>query len=336
MSTRRKWMWPLLTTGLLAMGCGGNETATQTVAAATPTSRPAQTVDNGVRMVPVMGGKYHVWTQRIGSGAVKVLLLHGGPGASHDYLVNFADHLPQAGYELYFYDQLGSWHSDQPDDPSLWTVDRFREEVEEVRRDLGLDDFVLVGHSWGGMLAIEYALKYQQHLRGLVISDMVASIPRYVAGVNRLLQEMPADQRAILEKYEAGGDYDNPEYQEVLFGQLYAQHICRLDPWPKPLQDAFDHLNTQVYNTMQGPSEFTVTGNFKDWDRMDDLAKITVPTLLIVGRYDTMQVPDIEEMNRRLSDSRMVVCENGSHMCNWDDEDAYFSGLLKFLGELRR
>lgn len=313
-------------------GCGGGDVATP--APPTPAVAP-QPADDGVRMIPVEGGAYKVWTQKVGSGELKVLLLHGGPGVSHEYLANFADHLPAAGYELYFYDQLGSWLSDKPDDPSLWTVERFRDEVETVRQALGLDDFVLIGHSWGGMLGIEYALKYQEHLRGLVVSNMVASIPSYVEGINELRAGMAPDNLAIMERYEKAGDYRNPEYEEILFGELYSKHFCRLDPWPEPVVNDFNHLNTAIYNQMQGPSEFEVTGTFKDWDRWNDLSRIEVPTLLIVGRYDTMRVSDVEQMHRRIPDSQLLICEDGSHLSNWDDEEAYFAGLLKFLDELR-
>ncbi len=290
--------------------------------------------EEGVRMISVEDGRFKVWTKKVGSGETKVLLLHGGPGASHDYLKNFADHLPPAGYELFFYDQLGSWRSDQPDDLSLWTVERFREEVETVRQALGIEDFVLIGQSWGGMLGIEYALKYQEHLKGLVISNMVASIPRYEAYANELRGQMAPETLAVLNRYEDAEDYENPEYQEIMLGELYAKHLCRLDPWPQEVLDTFEHLNHSIYNHMQGPSEFEITGTFKDWDRMADLPRITVPTLLIVGRYDTMRVSDIEEMNEFIPDSRLLICENGSHMSNWDDEETYFAGLLDFLAEL--
>lgn len=315
---------------LVFLGCGQEPSPEESIFEAATETLPL----NGVRMIPVEDGRFNVWTRKVGDGKIKVLLLHGGPGGSHDYLVNFAEYLPAAGYEIYFYDQLGSYRSDNPDDLSLWTADRFREEVETVRKALGLDDFVLVGQSWGGMLGIEYALKYQENLRGLVISNLTGSIPLYVEGINELRNQMPEDSRLVMERYEASEDYSNPEYQEILFGQLYSKHICRLDPWPQPVVDTFAHLNTTIYNHMQGPSEFEVTGTFKDWDRMDDLDKISVPTLLIVGRHDTMRVSDIEEMNRRMPNSNLLICENGSHISNWDDEDAYFKGLLKFLGSL--
>ena len=328
----RTWSWIVMVGLLVAVGCGdgGTTVMEETEVAAAPTQQAAE----GVQMIPVVNGKYKVWTKRVGSGDTKVLLLHGGPGASHDYLKNFADHLPQAGYQLYLYDQLGSWRSDQPDDLSLWTIERFVEEVETVRQALGLEDFILVGQSWGGMLAIEYALKYQDHLKGLVISNMVASFPRYVEGINEIRAQMDPATRAILEKYEAADDYENPEYQEILMGELYAKHLCRLDPWPQGVVDTFAHLNHSIYLYMQGPSEFEVTGTLKNWDRMADLHHITVPTLLIVGRYDTMRVSDIEEMNELMPNSQLLICENGSHISNYDDEEAYFAGLIEFLDGL--
>lgn len=285
------------------------------------------------RIIDLSGG-YHVWTRRVGTGDVKVLLLHGGPGSSHEYLENFENHLPPAGVELYFYDQLGSFGSDQPDDKSLWSVDRFREEVEEVRKALSLDDFFLVGQSWGGMLGIEYALQYQRHLRGLVISNMTASIGSYLRYLHVLRNLLPAELVRTMESYEAKGDFSHPEYEEIVFGNLYRQHLCRLDPWPDAVVRGLSHINPQVYNTMQGPNEFVVTGNFKNWDRWDDLKKISVPTLLLGGRHDTMDPDDIVEMGRRIEGSRVAILENGSHLAMWDDEKAYFGHLLAFLKDI--
>src|SRR5499427_1543834 len=227
----------------------------------------------GIRMIPV-DGKYRVWTKKVGRGPIKLLTLHGGPGCTHEYFECFEDFLPQEGVEFYYYDQLGSAYSDQPDDVSLWKIDRFREEVEQVRAALGLENFYLYGQSWGSMLAIEYALKYQQHLKALVLSSMTASIPSYVEYANKLKAALPPDVVAVLNKYEAAGDFDNPEYQEVMFREVYHRHVCRLDPWPDPVARAFKHFNPQVYNTMQGPNEFVVTGTFKDWDRWKDLRGI--------------------------------------------------------------
>jgi proline iminopeptidase len=287
----------------------------------------------GIRLIPV-DGKYKVWTRKLGAGKIKVLTLHGGPGLTHEYFECFEDFLPQAGIEFYYYDQLGSHYSDQPDDKSLWTIDRFREEVEQVRQALGLENFYLYGQSWGSMLGIEYALKYQKHLKALVLSSMTASIPSYMAYIAKLRAALPADIQAVLTKYEATGEYEAPEYQEAMYRGVYGRHVCRIDPWPDPVARAFRHLNPQVYGTMQGPNEFVVTGTFKDWDRWADLPKIGVPTLLVGARYDEMDPEDIKKMGRAIPRSRVAICENGSHLAMWDDQDAYFRHLLRFLKDV--
>jgi proline iminopeptidase len=288
----------------------------------------------GVRIIPVVGGKYRVWTKRVGSGGTKILALHGGPGMNHVYLESLEDFLPGAGYELYYYDQLGCGNSDNPKDDSLWTVERYRAEVEEVRAGLGLTDFVLYGHSWGGMLVQEYALTYPQHLKATVISNMTASMKSYLAHITALRRALPAKVRAVMEKYEAEKKYDAPEYRQVLLEQLYRRHLCRLDPWPEPLMRSFSRLNEKIYNVMQGPSEFVITGNYKDWDRWQDLHRISVPTLLIAARYGTMSVDDITKMGRLIPRSRVVVCENGSHCSHFDDQEAYFKHLIAFLKDV--
>ncbi len=260
-----------------------------------------------------------------------VLTLHGGPGFPHYYFECFEDFLPQDRTRFWYYDQLGCGFSDRPDDPALWTVDRFREEVDQVRASLGLDRFVLYGQSWGGMLAIEYSLAYPQYLSGLVISNMTASVSSYVKYVSELRAAVPPEIGIAMQEFEDRGDYLAAEYQQLLFAHLYSRHICRLDPWPEPAMRSFASLNTQVYNTMQGPSEFTVTGNFKSWDRWADLHGISMPTLLLVGRFDTMAVEDIERMGSLIPDSQVVVCENGTHLAMYDDQEAYFGALVPFL-----
>ena len=287
----------------------------------------------GVRMIQV-DGKYNVWTKKVGNNATKMLTLHGGPGATHEYMECFEDFLPQEGIEFYYYDQLGSVYSDQPKDKSLWNVDRFREEVEQVRVALGLDNFYLFGQSWGGMLGIEYALKYQHHLKALIISNMTSSISSYVRYVNELRQKFPREIIETWEKYEAAEQYNAPEYEEAMFKNFYMKHICTIDPWPEPFARAFKHLNTDVYNTMQGPNEFVVTGNLKNWDTWNDLQSIMIPTLLIVGRQDTMSVEDIQKMGQLIPNSRVVVCENGSHLSMYDDQETYFRELLKFIKDV--
>jgi proline iminopeptidase len=305
----------------------------RTAQARTPAPSAPEIKTGGVRMIPV-DGKYRVWTKRVGSGRIKMLTLHGGPGATHEYFECFEDFLPRAGIEFYYYDQLGSGNSDQPDDPGLWTVDRFRDEVEQVRAGLGLEDFYLLGSSWGGMLGIEYALKYQRRLKGLIISNMTASIASYVEHMNALRGQLPPEVIAVLDRYEARQEYEAPEYQEVMLTRIYTKHLCRLAEWPEPLTRSFRHLNTKVYGTMQGPNEFVVNGTFRDWDRWADLRKIRVPTLLSVGRHDTMKVADIERMGRAIRRSRVSICENGSHLSMYDDQAFYFRELLKFIRDV--
>jgi proline iminopeptidase len=298
-------------------------------------------LSGGARKIPVStpAGDYQVWVKRVGNNPdLKVLLLHGGPGSTHEYLEACDSYLPAAGVEYYYYDQLGSGFSDQPDEPSLWEADRFVEEVEQVRSALGLsrDNFVLYGQSWGGILAIEYALKYQQHLRGLVISNMMSSVPAYNAYAEQVL--MPAmDQAALAEikAMEASGDTDNPRYLELLLEQHYIHHVLRMPvaEWPDPVQRGFAHINPAIYVSMQGPSELGISANAKlaAWDRTDDLPLIEVPALVIGARYDTMDPAHMEMMARRLPKGRYLNCPNGSHLAMYDDQAAYFAGLIDFL-----
>jgi proline iminopeptidase len=285
----------------------------------------------GIRMVPVVGGKYKVWTKRVGSGPVKVLLLHGGPGIGHEYLEAMESFLPSAGIEMYYYDQLGCNNSDVPDDPSLWNVQRYVEEVEEVRRGLGLEQFVLYGHSCGGIFAIEYALKYQQHLRGLVISNMAASIDSYLMHVASWQSALAPASRARLDELGVRQEYDSPDYQRILVQELYPQMICRTHPWPEPVTRAFRHLNEKIYVQMQGKSELVVTGNLKGWDSWKRLHQIKTKTLTIGARYDEMDPEDMKKMAGLLAAGTYAYLENGSHLCMWDDQAGYFRQLLAFL-----
>jgi len=298
----------------------------------------------GVKMIPITTpkGTFKVWTKRTGnSPAMKVLLLHGGPGATHEYMEAFDSYFPGAGIEYYYYDQLGSAFSDQPDDGSLWDLPRFVEEVEQVRTALKLDskNFYLAGQSWGGLLAIEYALKYQQNLKGLVVSNMMASIPAYNEYAQKVL--MPAmDQTALAEikKIEAAGQYTSPRYMELLVPHFYTQHILRMPPdqWPDPVNRAFKRLNEKVYVPMQGPSEMGASGKLEHWDRVADLGQITVPTLVIGAKYDTMDPAHMEKMATLVKKGRYLYCPNGSHMAMYDDQQTYFAGLVKFILDVDR
>ncbi len=296
----------------------------------------------GVRMIPITTpkGTFKVWTKRVGNNPrIKVLLLHGGPGATHEYFEAFDSFFPGEGIEYYYYDQLGSAYSDQPKDGSLWELDRFVEEVEQVRQALKLDksNFYLLGHSWGGMLATEYALKYQQHLKGLVISNMMASIPDYVRYAETTL--MPAMDQKVLKEIlaiEAKKDYENPRYMELLIPHFYEHHILRMpaSQWPDPVRRGFDKTNKDVYIPLQGPSEMSSSGKLEKWDRMADLGKITVPTLTIGGQFDTMDPKYMEKMASLMPKGRHLHCPKGSHMSMYDDQATYFQGLIRFIKDV--
>jgi proline iminopeptidase len=293
----------------------------------------------GVRMIDIATpkGRYRVWTKRIGNNPrLKVLLLHGGPGATHEYMEAFDSFFPAAGIEYYYYDQLGSGNSDHPDDDDLWTTARFVEEVEQVRRalKLGPQDFCLLGQSWGGLLAIEYALKYQRNLKCLVISNMMDSIPAYRAYADRvLIPAMDPKKVALVKALEAAGKTDDPRYMGTLIPMHYEQHILRRPyaEWPEPVVRSFSHLNGHLYTLMQGPSELGASGRLVDWDRSKDLHRINVPTLVIGATYDTMDPAWMAAMARRLPRGQFLLARNGSHMAMYDDQDAYFSGLVAFL-----
>ncbi|MDH3751067.1 MAG: proline iminopeptidase-family hydrolase, partial [Gammaproteobacteria bacterium] len=246
-------------------------------------------LSGGVRLIPVKtpSGTFRVWTKRVGNNPTqRVLLLHGGPGATHEYLEAFDSYFPGAGIEYYYYDQLGSAYSDQPDSAELWDVPRFVDEVEQVRLALGLDesDFYLYGQSWGGILAIEYALEHQENLKGLIISNMMASIPAYNQyAQDVLMPAMDADVLAEIQSLEQTEDCDNPRYMELLIEHHYEDHILRMpvEEWPDPVNRAFARLNHEIYVPLQGPSELGASGKLVNWDRTDALSEIQVPTLVI-------------------------------------------------------
>jgi len=293
---------------------------------------PGDVQAGGVQMIELKEG-YRVWTKRFGNSPIKVLLLHGGPAATHEYMECFESFFPQAGIEFYQYDQLGSYYSDQPDDDSLWTIERFVEEVEQVRKALGLDkdNFFLLGSSWGGMLAMQYALKYQHNLKGLIICNMTASFPKYATYNAKLRSQMRASLIDSLEVYESRGDYQNPEYVDLVFKAYYTKHLCRLADWPEPLVRSFKHINQHVYEYMQGPSEFVPGGILKDWDVWDRLQEITVPTLTVGAKYDTMNPEEMEEMSNLVQNGRYLYCANGSHLAMWDDQKVFMDGVIDFI-----
>jgi proline iminopeptidase len=308
----------------------------------TSTWDPRDVVAAGNRMVPITTpvGEFRVWTRRVGTNPdLKVLLLHGGPGATDELYEPFDLWLPKEGIEYYYYDQLGSYRSDRPTDKSLWDLGRFVDEVDQVRRALGLDasNLVLLGQSWGGLLALEYAMHHQEHLKGLVISNMMSSAPAYNAYAHDVL--MPAmDQEALAEiqRLEATGATDDPRYEELLMEHHYQQHVCRFPPaeWPEPAVRSLAHINPDVYVPMQGPSELGLSGSLETWDRSGDLGRITVPTLTIGATHDTMDPAHMQWMAEQLPNGRYLHCPDGSHLSQFDDPTHYFPGLLDFLKSL--
>jgi proline iminopeptidase len=299
-------------------------------------------LSGGVRMIPIKTpkGDFRVWTKRVGNNPrIKVLLLHGGPGATHEYFEAADSYFPGAGIEYYYYDQLGSAYSDQPKDTDLWDLSRFVDEVEQVRTALGLnkDNFYLLGQSWGGILALEYALRHQGDMKGLIISNMMASVPAYNEYANNVL--MPAmDQKALAEikQIEAKKQYDSPRYMELLMPNYYVHHILRMPPdqWPDPVLRAFNKLNRQIYVLMQGPSEMGASGRLEKWDRVADLSKISVPTLTIGAQYDTMDPKHMEMMAKSVQKGRYLYCPNGSHLAMYDDQQTYFNGIISFVKDV--
>ncbi|WP_242203567.1 proline iminopeptidase-family hydrolase [Aestuariivivens insulae] len=298
----------------------------------------------GIKMIPIQTpkGEFKVWTKRIGNNPkIKVLLLHGGPGMTHELYECFDGYFPQEGIEYYYYDQLGSFYSDQPDDLSLWDLPRFVEEVEQVRLALNLnkDNFYLLGQSWGGILAMEYALKYQQHLKGLIISNMVASIPEYQKYSDEVLApQLPPDVLKEIMVYENNEDYSNERYLNLVMQHYYTAHILRmpLDQWPNSINRAIHHVNPKVYVTMQGPSEFGIKGDatLKNWDIKDQLHNIEVPTLTIGAKHDTMDPEHMKWISTEVKNGRYLYCPNGSHLSQYDDQKTYFEGVIKFIKDV--
>jgi proline iminopeptidase len=291
----------------------------------------------GVSRVPIQTpkGAFTVWTKRVGHNPrIKLLLLHGGPGATHEYFEALERFLGADGIEFIYYDQLGSAYSDQPTDDSLWSTERFVDEVEQVRQALGLtkENFFLLGHSWGGILAVEYALKHQEHLKGLVVSNMMMSIPDYNRYAEEVLAKgMDAKVVAEIKDLEKKSQFESPRYMELLMPNFYAKHICRLEQWPDAVNRAFAKLNKQVYVLMQGPSEFGASGRLEKWDRKADLGRITTPTLVIGATHDTMDPAHMKWVSTQVTSGSFLLCPSGSHMAMWDDQRVYASGLVRFL-----
>jgi len=275
---------------------------------------------------------YRVWYRRVGGVGVPLLTLHGGPGAGHDYLESLE--ALAADREVVFYDQLGCGRSDRPDDPSLWRMERFVSEVDAVRRALGLERVHLLGQSWGGWLAIEYMLSRPRAVLGLVLASTSASISQFVSEAERLKAVLPSEVYETLRRYERAGELHHPDYEEAVM-EFYRRHLCRLDPWPESLVRTVENLEgNPVYETMNGPNEFFVIGNLKDWDRTGRLGEIGVPTLVTVGRYDEITPACAETIHRGIPGSEMRIFEQSAHVAHLEETEAYVEAVAGFLARV--
>lgn len=286
--------------------------------------------------IPVEDG-YRVWYRSVGGGgeqeSLPLLVLHGGPGAPHDYLDNLAA-LASDTRRVIFYDQLGCGRSDKPDEDTIrqWGAQRFVDELATVRRALGLERVHILGQSWGGMLAIEYALTQPSGLVSLILSNTTPSIPLWVAEANRLRAELPPEVNATLLRHEEAGTTDSAEYQEAM-AVFYARHVVRVNPMPDFVQRAFDNMSA-VYYIMNGPSEFHVIGAIKDWDRSDRLSEIHVPTLIISGEYDESTPTINEVLHKGIAGSEWVLLENCSHLSHVEEPERYMQLVQNFLHKI--
>lgn len=278
--------------------------------------------------IPVDG--HRVWYRRAGGGpGLPLLLLHGGPGAGHDYLEPLEG--LASGREVIFYDQLGCGRSDRPDDPSLWRMERSVREVDTVRRALGLERIHLLGQSWGGWLGVEYMLSQPRGIAGLVLASTSASIPQFVAEAVTLKARLPAPMVSVMARCEAARQWNDPAYLEAVM-EFYRRHLCRVHPWPECMQRTVRNLEgNQVYEVMNGPNEFVVIGNLKDWDRIDRLGEIRVPTLITVGAHDELTPACAETLHAGIAGSRLELFEHSSHTAHIEETARYLEAVEAFL-----
>jgi len=284
------------------------------------------------RRVAVDG--HEVVTYSYGTGDEVLFLLNGGPGLPCNYLRDPLLPLVGAGYRVVTYDQLGTGQSDHPTDPALWTIERYRDEVESVRRALGIDHMHLLGHSWGGWLSIEYALRYGDRLKSLLLSNTSADMPHMISELERLRGNLGAETVEMMRAYEAEGVYDHPEYKAAITLLSY-RHVYRLREIPQSVRDSIDHETHAIYLAMQGPNEFHFTGNLTSWNRLPDLPTIRMPTLVLVGKHDELTPACAMRMHQALPNSEIVVLPNASHLAMYEQPDAYLAAVRDFLDRHR-
>ena len=278
---------------------------------------------------------YQTWYRIAGAqqtgGKYTLLCLHGGPGMTHDYLETL-EGLASMGRQVIFYDQLGSGNSDHPQDPGLWKIPVFIEQINALRDALGLDQVHLFGQSWGGFLAQEYLLTKPTGIQSLILSNSAASTKRWIAEANRLRSALPREIQRVLNKHETDGSTDDPAYK-LATESYYRRHLCRLDPWPECLNRTLEKLGQapEVYNSMWGPSEFHCTGSLKDWDIEDRLTEIDLPTLILSGRYDESTPAINQGLQNSIKNSEWVVFEQSSHTPHLEETGKYLQVLADFL-----
>ncbi|AYD04435.1 proline iminopeptidase-family hydrolase [Neorhizobium sp. NCHU2750] len=269
-----------------------------------------------------------------GDGAETVFCLNGGPGLPCDYLREAHSCLIDKGFRVVAFDQLGTGASDRPTDNSLWTIGRYVEETETVRKALGLGKVHMLGHSWGGWLAIDYALTYPENLQTLILEDTVADMPHLISELERLRAALGPETVAMMQRHEAQGTYDHPEYLAAVTILNY-RHVCRLAEWPAPVNRSLCDWNMGPYGTMQGPNEFLYIGNLKDWNRIPDLPRMTVPTLITCGEHDELTPACALKMKLAIPNAELKVFANASHMPFYENPADYYPALLDFLARNR-
>lgn len=275
----------------------------------------------------VTGGR--VWYRIVGNGpAMPLVTVHGGPGATHDYLEPLE--ALASDRPVLFYDQLGAGKSDAPDDIGLWTNDRLVDELQRVLDTAGLDHVHLLGQSWGTMIAAEFALRAPGRVASLVLSDPLLSVPLFAAGTAALRAALPEGVREVLDRHEEAGTLDSEEYQDAAM-EFYRRYVCRLDPWPEPLMRSFGQLNGTIYERMQGPNEFVITGIHKDYDITGRLGEINVPTLFICGRHGETRPEETTLYHSMTPGSELVIFEESSHLPHLEEPGPYLQVLRDFL-----
>ncbi len=277
---------------------------------------------------------YKVVTYSFGSGDDVLLCLNGGPGLPCDYVRDSHSFLSDHGYRVVAFDQLGCGKSDKPDEKSLWTITRYVEEVETVRKALDLGKVHLVGQSWGGWLSIEYGVTYPDNLKTVILENTCGDMPHLIGELERHREALGPETVAMMQRHEAEGTLDHPEYQAAITILNY-RHVCRLPEYPAPLLRSLDDWNMNVYGTMQGPNEFLYTGNLKDWNRIPDMHRITCPALIMVGQHDELTPACALKMKNALPNAELNVFPNSSHTPFFEEPDAFFTAMLDFLGRNR-